>query len=112
TLMNLRLARPQTLLDLGGLAELERTFDDTDALVLGALTRHRTLETDPLIAERAPLLAAMAGQIGHVGVRNRGTLGGSLAHADPAAELPMAMLTLGATVHVESAARGKRSLPA
>ncbi|WP_031464553.1 FAD binding domain-containing protein [Sciscionella sediminilitoris] len=112
TLMNLRLARPATVLDIGRFAELARVFDDTEALVLGALVRHRTCETDPLIAARAPLLHAAAGHIGHLGIRNQGTIGGSLAHADPAAELPLAAVTLGATVHVESAARGKRALPA
>lgn len=112
TLMNLRLARPATLLDIGRLPELARIFDDTDTLVLGALVRHRTLETDPLVAVRVPLLRAVAAHIGHLGIRNQGTLGGSLAHADPAAELPLAAITLDATVHVESATRGKRALSA
>lgn len=112
TLMNLRLARPTTVLDIGRLDELARMFDDTETLVLGALVRHRTLEVDPLVAARAPLLRAAATHIGHVGIRNQGTLGGSLAHADPAAELPLATMTLGATVHVESRRGGKRSLPA
>ncbi|WP_051579764.1 FAD binding domain-containing protein [Pseudonocardia acaciae] len=112
TLMNLRLARPARLVDIGGLSELDRVFDDVDRVVLGALVRHRTLETDPLISTRLPLVAAAARHIGHVGIRNRGTVGGSLAHADPAAELPMAMVALGAVVHVESAARGRRPIPA
>lgn len=111
TLMNLRLARPSALVDIGGLGELTRIFDDTDDLVLGALVTHRTLEVDPLIAARAPLLADAARHIGHVGIRNRGTLGGSVAHADPAAELPLATLVAGATFHVESAT-GRRQVPA
>lgn len=111
-LMNLRLARPSLLVDIGGLGELSRVFDDVDRVVLGALVRHRTVETDPLLAARAPLAAAAARHIGHVGIRNRGTLGGTLAHADPAGELPVVMVTLGATVHVESAARGRRDIPA
>ena len=111
-LMNLRLARPSLLVDIGGLAELSRVFDDVDQVVLGALVRHRTVETDPLLGARIPLAAAAAPHIGHVGIRNRGTLGGTLAHADPAGELPMVMVTLGATVHVESAARGRRDIPA
>jgi len=112
TLMNLRLARPSTLVDIGGLAELRRIFDDTDDLVLGALITHRTVEVDPLIAARAPLMADAARYIGHVGIRNRGTIGGSVAHADPAAEMPLAALVLGATVHVDSAKTGRRQVPA
>jgi aerobic carbon-monoxide dehydrogenase medium subunit len=112
TLMNLRLARPSTLIDIGALAELRRIFDDTDDLILGALTTHRTLEVDPLIGARTPLLADAARYIGHVGIRNRGTIGGSVAHADPAAEMPLATLVLGATVHVDSAKTGRRQVPA
>lgn len=112
TLMNLRLARPSTLIDIGALAELRRIFDDTDDLILGALTTHRTVEVDPLIGARAPLLADAARYIGHVGIRNRGTIGGSVAHADPAAEMPLATLVLGATVHVDSAKTGRRQVPA
>ena len=111
-LMNLRLARPALLVDIGGLAELTRVFDDVDRVVIGALVRHRTVETDPLLAARIPLAAAAARYIGHIGIRNRGTLGGTLAHADPAGELPMVMVTLGATLHVESRARGRRDIPA
>lgn len=111
TLMNLRLARPSTVIDISRLDELARIFDDTETLVLGSLVRHRTLETDPIIATRAPILRAAAAHIGHIGIRNQGTLGGSLAHADPAAELPLATMVLGATVHVESAQQGKRSMP-
>ena len=110
--MNLRLARPSTLVDIGGLAELRRIFDDTDDLVLGALITHRTVEVDPLIAARAPLMADAARYIGHVGIRNRGTIGGSVAHADPAAEMPLATLVLGATLHVDSAMTGRRQVPA
>jgi aerobic carbon-monoxide dehydrogenase medium subunit len=112
TLMNLRLARPSTLIDIGALAELRRIFDDTDDLILGALTTHRTVEVDPLIGVRAPLLADAARYIGHVGIRNRGTIGGSVAHADPAAEMPLATLVLGATLHVDSAKTGRRQVPA
>ncbi|MBO0677206.1 FAD binding domain-containing protein [Mycolicibacterium sp. S2-37] len=112
TLMNLRLARPSVLIDIGRLTELTRIFDDLDDLVLGALVTHRTVEVDPLIAARTPLLADAARYIGHVGIRNRGTLGGSIAHADPAAELPLATLVLGATFHVESAVSGRRQVAA
>ncbi len=108
-LMNLRLARPSVIIDIGRLDELKRLFDDTDALILGALVTHRTVELDPLIGARTPLLAAAAGHIGHIGIRNRGTLGGSVAHADPAAEMPVATLVLGATFHTESARGGRRA---
>lgn len=112
TLMNLRLARPTALIDIGRLTELTRIFDDVDDLVLGALVTHRTVEVDPLIAARTPLLADAARYIGHIGIRNRGTFGGSIAHADPAAEMPLATLVLGATFHVESAVSGRRQIPA
>ncbi|MFC7671949.1 FAD binding domain-containing protein [Mycolicibacterium sp. GCM10028919] len=112
TLMNLRLARPSAIIDVGRLTELSRIFDDTDDLILGALVTHRTVEVDPLIAARAPLLSDAARYIGHVGIRNRGTIGGSIAHADPAAEMPLATLVLGATFHVDSLARGRREVPA
>ncbi|WP_454789476.1 FAD binding domain-containing protein [Mycolicibacterium lutetiense] len=111
-LMNLRLARPSVIIDIGRLDELKRLFDDTDALILGALVTHRTVEVDPLIGARTPLLAAAAGHIGHIGIRNRGTLGGSVAHADPAAEMPVATLVLGATFHTESARGGRREVAA
>lgn len=112
TLMNLRLARPAMLIDIGALEELRRIFDDTDDLVLGSLITHRTVETDPLIGARAPLLADAARHIGHIGIRNRGTIGGSVAHADPAAEMPLATLVLDATFHVESATTGRREVSA
>lgn len=112
TLMNLRLARPEVLVDIGDLPELSRTFEDLDSVVLGALVRHRTLETDPVLRHRLPLVAAAAGHIGHVAIRNRGTLGGSLSHADPAAELPLAMVVHQAAIHVESLTGGRRSIQA
>lgn len=112
TLMNLRLARPALLIDIGGLAELDRVFSDADDVLIGALVRHRRVETDPELRALVPLAAAAAGHIGHIGIRNRGTLGGTLAHADPAAELPLVMVTLGATCYVESRHGGVRAVPA
>jgi carbon-monoxide dehydrogenase medium subunit len=112
TLMNLRLARPSAVIDIGALAELTRIFDDTDDLILGTLVTHRTVEVDPLIGARAPLLADAARYIGHIGIRNRGTIGGSVAHADPAAEMPLATLLLGAVFHVDSAKTGRRRVSA
>ncbi|HET8594563.1 MAG TPA: FAD binding domain-containing protein [Intrasporangium sp.] len=111
-LMNLRLARPDVLVDIGDLAELARTFEDVDSVILGALVRHRTLETNPMLRQRLPLVAAAASHIGHVAIRNRGTLGGSLSHADPAAELPLAMVVHEAVLHVDSKATGRRSIAA
>ena len=77
--------------------------------MLGALVTHRTVEVDPLIGGRRHYVDA-ARYIGHVGIRNRGTIGGSVAHADPAAEIPLATLVLGATFHVESATAGRRGI--
>ncbi|MGV9802558.1 FAD binding domain-containing protein [Mycobacterium sp. NPDC003449] len=111
-LMNLRLARPGVIIDIGRLDELRRIFDDTDDLILGALVTHRTVEVDPVITARAPLLADAAGYIGHIGIRNRGTIGGSVAHADPSAEMPLVTLVLGATFHVDSASAGRRQVSA
>jgi len=112
TLMNMRLARPALVVDLGGLAELRRSFDDDGQVVLGALLTHRDLLEHPTLSARHPVLAEMVSHIGHVAIRNRGTLGGSLAHADPAGELPSAMVLLGALIHVDSVERGRRSVPA
>ena len=111
-LMNLRLARPTRLIDVGRLEELDRVFDDEGSVLIGALVRHRRLETDPLLVRRLPLLAEAAGHIGHRGIRNRGTLGGSLAHADALAELPAVMVTLRATIYAESRGGGRRELSA
>lgn len=98
-LLNMRLVRPAVLVDLNGARELERIDPGPDGgLVLGALVRHADLAAAPLVRERAPLLAEAARHVGHTAIRNRGTLGGSLAHADPAAELPAALLALDATL--------------
>jgi len=100
-MLNMRLVRPARLVDINavpGLADI-RARDD-GGLALGALTRHTALVTSRLVHEHAPLLAAAARHVGHRAIRNRGTLGGSLAHADPAAELPAALLALDARVVV------------
>ena len=98
-LLNMRLVRPAVLVDLNGARELERVEAAPDGgLVLGALVRHADLAASPLVRRRAPLLAAAARHVGHAAIRNRGTLGGSLAHADPAAELPAAAVALDATL--------------
>ncbi|MBI2216477.1 MAG: xanthine dehydrogenase family protein subunit M [Candidatus Rokubacteria bacterium] len=111
-MMNMRLARPSTLVDLNAVAELSGVDAAADGgLAIGALTRHTDLVTSPLVRERAPLLATAAAHIGHRAIRNRGTLGGSLAHADPAAELPAAVLALGATL-VAAGPGGRRRIAA
>jgi carbon-monoxide dehydrogenase medium subunit len=110
--MNFRLARPTMLIDINPLRELDHVRVAPDgALRIGALTRHRTLERDPLVAERAPLVAEAVRHVAHPQIRNRGTLGGNLAHADPASELPAVMLALGARFRARSA-RGERWIEA
>lgn len=96
-LLSFRLAHPALLVDLNRVEELAflRRGED-DSLRLGAMTRQRVLERDPRVAEAAPLLAEAVPYIAHPQIRNRGTVGGSLAHADPAAELPAVMVALGA----------------
>jgi carbon-monoxide dehydrogenase medium subunit len=100
--MNFRLAQPALLVDLGGLDELRGIHVQEDgALIIGAMTSHRDVERSDLVATHAPLLAEVMPWIAHPQIRNRGTLGGSLAHADPAAELPSVMQTLDAVLHVQ-----------
>ena len=109
--LNMRLASPALLIDLGGLSELDGITSQGRGLRIGALTRHRAIEHSPLVAAHAPLLAQAAPHIAHVAIRNRGTFGGSLALADPAAEWPACCLALGAQIIVASA-RGERRVPA
>ena len=101
--MNLRLISPELVIDIGEITELRRIALEGNVLCIGALTRHVDLQRSPEIAAHAPLLAEAVGHVAHPAIRNRGTIGGSLAHADPAAELPACMLVLGATMVV----RGK-----
>ena len=103
-LMNFRLIRPAHLIDLNGVEELNYIKADGGQLRIGAITRQRDLERSTLIAERWPLLREAASYIGHVQIRNRGTVGGSLAHAFPSAELPVAMVTLDASFVLRSKA--------
>ena len=98
-LMNLRLARPAVLVDLNRVDELAFVKSDDDHLTIGAMTRHHTVATSPRIMSGAPLLSHAAGHIGYRAIRYRGTMGGSLAHADPASELPCVAVTLGADIH-------------
>jgi CO/xanthine dehydrogenase FAD-binding subunit len=101
-LMNFRLIRPAHLIDLNGVAELSYLKMDDGTLRLGATTRQRELERSADVAKRWPLLREAASYIGHVQIRNRGTVGGSLAHAFPSAELPVAMVTLDASFALRS----------
>lgn len=99
-LMKLRLAQPERLIDIGGAADLSYIEDRGDHLAIGALTRHRDVERSAALAEHLPLLAHVASQVGDPQVRSRGTLGGSLAHGDPASDLPAVALATGATLVV------------
>lgn len=111
-MLNMRLVRPAVLVDLNGLRELTGITPTADGgLRLGALTRHAELVSSPLLRDRAPLLAEAARHVGHAAIRNQGTLGGSVAHADPAAELPAALLALDARLRVSGPA-GARSIAA
>lgn len=98
-MLNMRLVRPARLVDINAVPGLEGVRPRPDGgLDIGALTRHTDLLMAPLVKERAPLLATATAHVGHRAIRNRGTVGGSLAHADPAAELPAALLALNASV--------------
>ena len=109
--MNLRLISPELIVDIGELSELRGIAVKADVLTIGALTRHVDILKSPEIAAHAPLLADAIAHVAHPAIRNRGTLGGSLAHADPASELPACMLTLGATI-IARGPRGERRFAA
>jgi aerobic carbon-monoxide dehydrogenase medium subunit len=98
--MNLRLISPELIVDIGEIAELRGIAVSGDVLSIGALTRHVELLRSPEIAAHAPLLTEAVAHVAHPAIRNRGTIGGSLAHADPASELPACMVALNATVVV------------
>lgn len=106
--MNLRLISPQLVVDIGGIAELRGIVAKGDTLRIGALTRHVDLQRSPEIAMHAPLLTEAVAHVAHPAVRNRGTLGGSLAHADPASELAACMLALEATLVVRGRSGERR----
>lgn len=110
--MALRLSQPSVVIDVNRVGELDYIRDDAHGLAIGAVTRHRTVERSPLVREKAPLLATAVEWIGHPQIRNRGTIGGSLAHADPAAELPALAAALDATFTVTNASGAKRTLKA
>jgi carbon-monoxide dehydrogenase medium subunit len=110
-LMKLRLAQPSVLVDIGRISDLSYIRDAGDHIAIGALTRHMDLETSSVLAEHAPLLAHAAGHVGDPQVRHRGTIGGSIAHSDPASDLPATTLALGAT-YVAQGPNGTREIAA
>lgn len=100
-LMKLRLAQPSVLVDIGRVSDLSYIRDAGDHIAIGALTRHMDVEKSPLLAQHNPLLAHAASHVGDPQVRHRGTIGGSIAHADPASDLPATTLAMGATYVVQ-----------
>ena len=110
-MLNFRLLRPSVLVDINRIADLAGIEETEAAIRIGALTRHFAVETSPVIARHLPVLSFVMIHVAHLAIRNRGTVGGSLAHADPAAEWPMLALLLDAELHVVSTA-GKRSIAA
>ena len=110
-MMKLRLAVPEVIIDVGSLAELSYITDAGDHIAVGALTRHHDLEHSGLLARELPLLASAAGHVGDPQIRHRGTIGGSLAHADPAADLSAVVLALDATL-VARGPSGSRQIAA
>lgn len=110
-MMNFRLARPTVLVDLNKISDLAYIRDAGDHLAIGAMTRERTIENSDLVRTETPLLHDATLHIGHLPIRSRGTIGGSLSNADPAAEYPATVLALDATL-VAHSVRGERSIPA
>jgi aerobic carbon-monoxide dehydrogenase medium subunit len=110
-LLRLRFARPSQLVDIGRLQELRYVREDGDRIAIGALTRHADLAADPLLAERCAPVAQAAALVGDPQVRHRGTIGGSVAHGDPASDLPTILLALDADL-VARGPGGERTIPA
>ncbi len=109
--LNMRLSQPDVLIDINPLDDLKGITVDGDVVCIGALTRHVDVLNSDIIAEHLPLIAEAMPHVAHVAVRNRGTIGGSVALADPAAEMPACILALSATLVVQSSS-GKREIPA
>jgi CO/xanthine dehydrogenase FAD-binding subunit len=108
-IMNFRLGRPEVLIDINKIKELDHIKEEGEALFIGALTRERDLELSPLVKERCPILAEAISFVGHVPIRNRGTIGGSLVHADPSSELPTVICCLEGEMKVVGPS-GERTL--
>ncbi|MGY9072470.1 MAG: FAD binding domain-containing protein [Acidimicrobiales bacterium] len=110
-MMKLRLAVPTMVIDIGRVNDLAYVNDGGDHIAIGALTKHRAVETNELLLAECPILAHVASKVGDPQVRHRGTLGGSLAHSDPASDLPAAVLALGGTL-VAQGPNGSREISA
>ena len=110
-MLNFRLLRPSVLVDINRIPDLAYVRDDGDRIRIGPLTRHHALEISNIVATELPVLHEAMGYVAHLAIRNRGTIGGSLSHADPAAELPMMSLLLDARLEVQSLA-GRRTIEA
>ena len=108
-LMKLRLATPEVIIDIGAIEDLSYIQDKGDVIAIGALTKHRQVEQSDILKEHIPLLAHTASHVGDPQVRNRGTIGGSLCHGDPASDLPAAILATRATL-VISGPQGREKL--
>jgi aerobic carbon-monoxide dehydrogenase medium subunit len=109
--MKLRLAQPKVVVDIGRIANLSYIRDAGASIAIGAMTTHQEIEASTLLRDRSPLLAEVAAHIGDAQVRNKGTIGGSLAHADPAADYPAAILALDAEIDL-AGPRGTRTVKA
>ena len=109
--MKLRLARPAILVDVGRIADLSYVRESDGQIAIGALTRHRDVASAALLREHCPIISHTAGQVGDPQVRHRGTIGGSLAHGDPASDLPTVVLALDGELVVRGSA-GERTIPA
>ena len=107
-MMNLRMVAPKRLVDINRVPGLNHIRIDRDQLVIGALVRHTDVMASPIVGQYAPLLMAAYGHVAHRPIRNRGTIGGNLAHADPASELPAVMLALDAEIVLHSRAGERR----
>jgi CO/xanthine dehydrogenase FAD-binding subunit len=110
-LLNFRMARPAVLVDLNGIKGLSYIEARGNSIVTGALTRHRDLEHSPLVAAKLPVMSAAMRHVAHLAIRNRGTIGGSLSHADPAAELPMLATFYDAKISIQGP-EGRRTVAA
>jgi carbon-monoxide dehydrogenase medium subunit len=110
-LLNFRMAQPRHLIDLNRIPELAYIAERDGGVALGAMTRQRVAERSPLVGDRCPLLAAALPSIGHIQIRSRGTIGGSVAHADPASELPAVLAALGGCVTLLGPSGSRRVSP-
>ena len=110
-MLNFRVVQPSLLIDIGKLVELDFIKEEGDQIVIGSLTRHSTVANSELVKKDLPVMHEALKHVAHLAIRNRGTIGGSLSHADPAAEYPMLSLLLDAKMYCESADQ-KRTIPA